>query len=84
MSDREFKPNTKNIQMPETALPVRLKDKEEAIAELQLELRDFVNHFTNNPDARVMNPFFGNLNFEEWIQLLHKHAVHHLKQFGSN
>ncbi len=84
MSDREFKPNTKNIQMPETALPVRLNDKEEAIAELQLELRDFVNHFTNNPDARVMNPFFGNLNFEEWIQLLHKHAVHHLKQFGSN
>ena len=82
MSDREFKPNTKNIQMPETALPVRLNDKEEAIAELQLELRDFVNHFTNNPDARVMNPFFGNLNFEEWIQLLHKHAVHHLKQFG--
>lgn len=28
------------------------------------------------------HPVFGDLNFEEWVLLNHKHVVHHLKQFG--
>jgi hypothetical protein len=28
------------------------------------------------------NPFFGDLNFAENVHLLHKHALHHLRQFG--
>jgi len=34
--------------------------------------------FANNPSLITTNPFFGDLNFEENVYLLHKHALHHL------
>ncbi|MCW3084510.1 MAG: hypothetical protein JWP12_1876 [Bacteroidetes bacterium] len=82
MSDKEFKPNTKNALMPEIAAPVTKANMEEAIAEVRKEIADFVTYFENNKGATLMNSFFGELNFEEWTHLLHKHSVHHLKQFG--
>lgn len=82
MSEKEFRPNTKNALMSDTPPYIRLRDKAAAIAELELELGYFMEHFEKNPGSTVTNPFWGELNFQEWIQLLHKHAVHHLKQFG--
>lgn len=82
MSDKEFKPETKNIMMGSEPLPVRHGSMEEAIMKLEDELKDFENKYEKKPDSVITNPFFGHLNFEEWIQLLHKHAIHHLKQFG--
>jgi hypothetical protein len=82
MSEKEFRPETKNALMGDEPSPVRNADKENAIAELKDELKDFVDHYTNNPESVITNAFFGHLNYQEWIQLLHKHAVHHLKQFG--
>lgn len=82
MSDKEFKPNTKNALMGEVPLPVRNANMEEAVAELEQELVNFVYYFKENKEATLTNSFFGELNFEEWIHLLHKHARHHLKQFG--
>ncbi len=84
MSEKDFRPNTPNSLMSETPAPIRNKSKEDAIRELQKELNDFVNHFKMNVDARIKNPFFGELNFEEWVQLLHKHSIHHLRQFGAD
>jgi hypothetical protein len=55
---------------------------EHSISELEKELDDFVKFYENSPEAVVTNSFFGHLNFEEWTQLIHKHAIHHLKQFG--
>jgi hypothetical protein len=82
MSDKAFRPETKNPIMPDEPVAVRNKNKEEAIAELENELTDFADHFKNNPESINTQPVFGELNYNEWIQLLHKHAVHHLKQFG--
>ncbi|MBK6447372.1 MAG: DUF1569 domain-containing protein [Bacteroidetes bacterium] len=82
LSEKEFKPNTKNILMSETPPNIRLANKMEAINELEGEINDFVSYFEQHPGSTTTNPFFGELNFEEWIQLLHKHAVHHLKQFN--
>jgi hypothetical protein len=82
MSDKEFKPNTKNTKMPETPLPVRNSNMQEAIKEYENELHDFVHYFEINQGVTLPNPFFGNLNFEEWLHLFHKHASHHAKQFG--
>src|SRR6218665_2838281 len=82
MSDKEFKPNTKNALMSETPLPVKKANMEEAVAEVEKELADFVSYFKEHKDATLTNSFFGDLNFEEWTHLLHKHARHHLKQFG--
>ncbi|MDQ3190927.1 MAG: hypothetical protein M3Q58_04970 [Bacteroidota bacterium] len=82
LSDKEFRPNTKNALMSETPLPFRNASLQEAIQELEKELAAFVNYFEFNKNTTLTNPFFGDLNFEEWIHLLHKHAIHHCKQFG--
>ncbi len=60
----------------------RLKDLKEVIEELKNELHLFVKAFEGLDSKTMMNPFFGNLNFEEWTHLLHKHFEHHCRQFG--
>jgi hypothetical protein len=81
MSEKEFKPNTKNNLMAETP-PQEINDGiQKAIEELETEIDYFINYFKDDPMKITTNPFFGLLNFDEWVQLLHKHAVHHLKQF---
>jgi hypothetical protein len=82
MSEKFFKENTKNILMGEQPDPVKHKTIQAAIGEVQEELIYFFEVFEKNPGLTVRNPFFGDLNFEESIQLLHKHALHHLRQFG--
>ena len=82
MSETPFKENTKNPLLKETPVKSRHSTMQAAIAELQQEIDDFVSTFQKNPQHKTQNPFFGELNFEENVQLLHKHAVHHLKQFG--
>ncbi len=82
LSDKPFRENTKNSELPDVPLPVKTTSMEEAIEEFKDELSTFVNHFKGNESILVMNPFFGELNFEQWVHLLHKHAMHHAKQFG--
>ncbi len=82
ISDKEFKPNTKNALMSDDAAPLRNKNIEDAIQELEAEIKEFLNFYERKPGTQVTNPFFGTLNYEEWLHLLHKHAIHHLKQFN--
>ncbi|TCZ72728.1 hypothetical protein [Flaviaesturariibacter aridisoli] len=81
-SDKPFKENTPNPLMPEVPAPVRHRTIGAAFAELQEELDDFVHRFEANPHLLTLNPFFGELNYQMNVQLLYKHAVHHLRQFG--
>ncbi len=82
MSEKEFRPNTKNALMGEEPPGIINASLQEAIRELEEEIAFFVSFFQNDPGVVTTNPFFGMLNYEEWVQLLHKHAVHHLKQFS--
>lgn len=82
MSDKPFKENTKNPFMDEQPAPVRHKTVQAAIGELHEELIHFFEVFERDPQLMIRNPFFGDLNFDQSIQLLHKHALHHLRQFG--
>lgn len=82
LSDKPFKENTPNPYMPENPLPLRNSNIALAIQELENEIKNFIQFHKNNPGITVQNPFFGDLNYEEWLHLLHKHALHHLKQFG--
>lgn len=82
MSEKPFRPGTKNVFLDEIPPPPRLADKEAALTELEQELTDFQRAYAGNPDRRVTNPFFGELNYGEQVQLLHKHFTHHLRQFG--
>lgn len=81
-SDKPFRENTRNALMPETPAPVRNPSKEEAVKELQEELAFFFSVFEKNNLQVTRNPFFGDLNYEQNVQLLYKHAQHHLKQFS--
>lgn len=82
MSEKPFKENTKNSLMPEEPMPVRHASMSSAIDELSRMLEYFFSVFEKNPGCTTINPFFGNLNYEKNVQLLHKHALHHLTQFG--
>ncbi len=83
MSEKPFRENTPNPLMPEVPAPVRNPSLEDAIKELKTELDYFFDVFEKNNLQVTRNPFFGDLNFEQNVQLLHKHSMHHLKQFGS-
>ena len=82
MSDKPFHENTKNPLMKEEPEPLRYKTVQGAIGALQQELIYFFEAFEKDPQLITRNPFFGDLNFEQNVQLLYKHALHHLRQFG--
>lgn len=81
-SDKEFKPGTKNVLLPEVAVPAQKNTMKESISELKEEIEAFFLYFKTKPDAKLVNPFFGELDYELWIDLLYKHCLHHAKQFG--
>jgi hypothetical protein len=82
LSEKPFKENTVNPLLPEAPAPVINISTEEAINELQQEVNYFFSVFEKNNLQVTRSPFFGDLNFEENIHLLYKHASHHLRQFG--
>lgn len=82
LGDKPFRENTLNPLLPEVPAPVRNSSVEGAIDELQTEISYFFDVFEKNKLQVTRNPFFGDLNLEENVQLLHKHALHHLRQFG--
>ena len=83
MSEKNFPENTPNALMSDIPPAVRHNTKEEAIAELQNELNHFIDVHDKEEGRKTANPFFGELDYEMQIQLLHKHATHHLRQFGA-
>jgi len=82
LSDKPFKENTKNALMSDTPAPLRNNSITESIWELEKEIAAFITYYKEHPGHKELNPFFGELNYEEQLHLLHKHAQHHLKQFN--
>jgi hypothetical protein len=82
MSEKPFPENTPNSLLPDTPGPTRHATKEDAIGELQEEVAHFFAVHEAEPERVTPSPFFGPLNFEQQVQLLHKHSTHHLRQFG--
>lgn len=82
MSKKEFKENTKAPVLPEDPLPLQFSSMEEAMNDLEKSVEDFFDFFKDDPSKTTLHPAFGELNFDEWVQLHHKHVTHHLKQFG--
>ena len=82
MSDKPFRENTRNPLMGEEPPTLHFKTVQAAIGALQQELIYFFEAYEKNPQMVIRNPFFGELNFEQNVQLLYKHSLHHLRQFG--
>lgn len=82
MSDKDFKPNTPNALLGENPPQVQCASITIAINELENQLVKLHEFYKTNPERTEMNPFFGSLNYAEWVHLFHKHFRHHLRQFG--
>jgi hypothetical protein len=81
-SDKPFRENTRNPLLPEEPPPVRYPSMAEALNDLQAALDSFFEAFYARDNHTTQNPIFGSLNFDMNVQLLYKHALHHLRQFG--
>ncbi len=83
LSEIPFKENTKNQLLNEKGEPLKYPDMDTALGKLKIEFEYFFTFFENPKENKTtQNPFFGMLDFSMNVQLLHKHALHHLKQFG--
>ena len=82
LSEKEFRENTKAPVLPEEPSPLRYPNIQEAKDDLKKSVNAFFEFFKNNSLKTTLHPAFGELNFDEWVQLHHKHVTHHLKQFG--
>ncbi|MBC7826408.1 MAG: hypothetical protein H7122_01580 [Chitinophagaceae bacterium] len=82
MSDKPFAENIKNPFISETPPAPRKATMQGAIEKLQQELNYFFEVFEKDPALTTQNAFFGELDFAGNVHLLHKHATHHLRQFG--
>ena len=78
------KPMAQNIQVsfakPDT--PLRNLDLDEAIDEFTLAWVDFEELYENSPEFAALHPYYGKLNYDQWLRLHSKHFTHHFSQFG--
>lgn len=58
MSDKEFKPNTKNSLLGDAAISAQKSSMQESIQELKEEIDAFFTYFKEDKDAVIMNPFW--------------------------
>lgn len=82
MSEKPFRENTPNALLPDEPEAPKHATIRESIEQLKIEIEYFFSVFADDPNKKVTNPFFGVLGYEQWVQLLYKHCLHHLKQFG--
>ena len=81
LSDKEM---AKNIAVPFTKELIELRNDELdlAVDEFTDEWLNFIELYENNPDASVVHPYYGALDFNLWLKMHDKHFMHHFKQFG--
>jgi hypothetical protein len=82
MSDVPFKDNTPNPLLPNEPQAITTASLGDAIDNLEDEFEAFIKYYKAEPGIKVINAFFGELDYYEQVQLLHKHAKHHARQFG--
>jgi hypothetical protein len=78
------KPMARNIEVPFAGknIPLRNDELETAIDEFAEEWLDFEFVFESTENHLALHPFYGNLNYRQWLLLNDKHLNHHFEQFG--
>lgn len=78
------KPMAQNIQVSFALedTPLRNLDLDEAIDEFTLAWVDFEELYENDPSFNAIHPYYGSLNYNQWLRLHSKHFTHHFNQFG--
>ena len=80
-SDKEM---LQNIQVPfaKENTTLRNSDIELALDEFTMAWVDFEEMYLEDPKKTALHPYYGNLNYEQWLRLHSKHFTHHFSQFG--
>ncbi|MFD0993418.1 hydroxymethylglutaryl-CoA reductase, degradative [Tenacibaculum geojense] len=68
--------------LAEAPADLKFNSMQEAINDLLIQIDEFFKVFTEDKNRKVVHPFFGELNFDEWKKFQIKHFTHHFKQFG--
>lgn len=69
--------------LPAEGLPVLKQDSlDDAIEQLNRELKHFDHYFALHPAAKPVNPTMGALSYTEWLRFHNRHFTHHFKQFS--
>jgi hypothetical protein len=78
------KPMAKNseVAFAKKGEPLRNEDMDFAIDELAENWIEFEDYFSENEGGTTLHPYYGMLNYEEWLRLHAKHFTHHFSQFN--
>jgi hypothetical protein len=81
ISDKEM---PQNIQVPfaKENTPLRNTYIELALDEFTMAWVDFEEMYSEDSKKTALHPYYGNLNYEQWLLLHSKHFTHHFTQFG--
>ncbi len=82
MSDAPIPRNTVSPAVGEDLLPLKYDSLDMAVAHLNKNVSAFFKFFEADPEAKLTNPAFGDLSFDEWLQFHKKHVTHHFTQFN--
>jgi oxepin-CoA hydrolase/3-oxo-5,6-dehydrosuberyl-CoA semialdehyde dehydrogenase len=80
---RKFPKNTQFPQLEKDKLDdLKHPDLETAIEKFKAQREKYIDYYKENPDAKLKNLVFGELNKYEAYLLERKHLNHHFEQFG--
>lgn len=80
------KPMARDIAVPfatpEMNESLRNEELELAIDEFVEEWLYFEEMYEENDQLKAVHPYYGPLNYDQWMRLNQKHLTHHFEQFG--
>ncbi|NOT37032.1 MAG: hypothetical protein HOP11_06615 [Saprospiraceae bacterium] len=82
LSPKLMKENIDNPLIPKTPPAPKHDNYQESIEKLYVEIQKMFEVYDQNPEVKILNPFYGDLDLEHNTNLLYKHCLHHLRQFG--
>ncbi len=81
-TDNELQVGFKAPFLSEDPTPLKFDSINKAIDDLIYQVQHFETVFNEDPNRKVVHPFFGELDYEYWKKFQVKHFTHHFKQFG--
>ncbi len=79
----KYMPMPKNFQsVAKPGERLTYADMETAKTHLMQDFERFHYYLIEHPDIHPLHPYFGPLNYDEWVQFHARHIRHHFTQFG--
>jgi len=79
----KFPKNTKFPTLEKDKLEeLKHADLNTAVEKFKAQRKKYIEYFKENPESRLNNMVFGEMNRYEWYLLERKHLNHHFEQFG--